>query len=61
MRYRLRTLLIVLAVGPVVLALAWWSRGIGIGLLAALALIAPMFALAAIAKVCLGAMEHRRG
>jgi len=25
MRYRLRTLLIVLALGPVVIALAWWG------------------------------------
>lgn len=44
-RYKLRTLLILLAVLPPVLAVAWLDRGIGIGLVGGLALISPILAL----------------
>jgi len=56
MRFRLRTLLILLAVAPVVLAAAFWDRGIAVGLLAGLALVVPVFVFAAIIEF----MEERR-
>ena len=41
MQYRLRTLLIVLAIGPPVIALAWWYGKIIIALLVITLLVAP--------------------
>ena len=52
-RFKLRTLLIVLVLGPVVLWAAWSSRGVALGLLGAFTLIAPLYGLALLAKVCL--------
>jgi hypothetical protein len=41
MRYRLRTLLIVLALGPPVIALAWWYGKLIIALLVITLLVSP--------------------
>ena len=60
MRYRLRTLLIVLALGPPVLAVACRDRGIALGVFGALVLIVPMFAFVTLIKFCLDAIERRR-
>jgi hypothetical protein len=41
MRYRLRTLLIVLGLGPPVIALAWWYGKMAMGLLVVALLFCP--------------------
>ncbi len=41
MRYRLRTLMIVLALGPMVIALAWWYGKLIIALLVITLLVSP--------------------
>jgi hypothetical protein len=41
MRYRLRTLLIVLALGPPLIALAWWYGKMALGLLLLTLLFCP--------------------
>jgi hypothetical protein len=43
MRYRLRTLLIVLALGPPVLAVCWWHRTVAAGLLLSVVAITAGF------------------
>jgi hypothetical protein len=58
MRYRLRTLLIVLALGPPLLALVYWQRGVALGLLGGLIFSAPVFALVAMAEAI--ARRHRK-
>jgi hypothetical protein len=41
MRYRLRTLMIVLALGPPVIALAWWYGRVAIGVFLLAILVCP--------------------
>ena len=60
MRFRLGTLLIVLVLGPAVLAACYSSRGIAVGVVAGLLLVAPLFGLAALAKIWLDKLDLRR-
>jgi hypothetical protein len=50
MRFRLRTLLIVLALGPPVIALAWWYWKVALDLLP-LALLFPYLILLSLARM----------
>jgi hypothetical protein len=45
LRYRLRTLLIVLAIGPPLIALAWWYGKAALGILILALLVSPMLIL----------------
>ena len=58
MRYPLRTLLIVLALGPPILAFWWWMYGIGLGVFGAIGLIIPTISLVTIANYCLDTVER---
>jgi fatty-acid desaturase len=41
MRYRLRTLMIVLALGPPIIALAWWYGRLAVGVLVLALIVFP--------------------
>ncbi len=63
MRYRLRTLMIVLAVGPAVLALAWWYCKFAIGLFVLALIVCPAVIFDAAMLFCysFGALCHLFG
>jgi hypothetical protein len=60
MRYRLRTLLIVLALGPPVIAARWRDLGPGLELLLGLALIAPLLALVVTTEGMMKSWRNRK-
>ena len=51
-RYKLRTLLIALAIGPPIIALAWWYGRLAVGVLALALLVFPELLVYAFGGLC---------